>query len=425
MVDFNQTTKIMSNISIASQGFPHDKMMHQLQQFIEEIPYKGKETFLNTPVQISEKSLEDYENLSRILQDFFTKIVFNYVHDENLQHIYQLDDFLLAVINTANETDYYPGFHRPDFIYDTTGQAKICEIGCRYPINGWMLSHYLNEISNQFVSTTNKNWSAISGQSGFLTEFEKKFDKNEPVFLVRKSEKGTEINYLIKELAKEGVRIVAITPEELKPNDDGKLVAKGEIANQFFLELDREELQLFDKGVLREMIIKQKCINDVRSLVLIHDKRIMAVLYDASIMSDYVTGPDYDFLRQFLIPTFTLNAQQNRDFLLTTDQNWILKPNSGGRGIDIHIKNECSPEVWEDIVKNKWKDYMVQYYIEQEKFTLDVGGEQKEVNLVGMILLCNNKFYGPGLFRASSESIVNLHEGRGVILPYVVDKSIE
>lgn len=417
-------TDLMSKISIASKGFPHEEMIHQLQQSIGEVPYKGKETFLNTPVKVGNESIKDYAFLSFVLQHVFERIAFNYLHDERLQDIYQLDDFFKAVINTANQTPYQSGFYRPDFIYDVTGQEKICEIGCRYPINGWMLSNYLNETSKQHASTTNKDWSAIPEQSSFFEEFEKKFNKEKPVFLIHKNEKGTEVNYLIKELAEKDIRIISITPEELTL-EDGKLMSKGEVANQFFLELDREELRLFDPIVLEALILKGKCINDVRNLILIHDKRIMAVLYDHNIMPSYIFGEYYDFLKKFLIPTFTLNSQENRDFLLTTKQNWILKPNSGGRGIDVYIKDECSPEVWENIVTNEWQNYMVQHYVEQKKFTIESNGEKKDVNLVGLILCCNGKSYGPGLFRGSSESIVNLHQGRGVVLPCVLDKSIE
>ncbi|MBL4604418.1 MAG: hypothetical protein JKY02_01765 [Flavobacteriaceae bacterium] len=424
MTLITEKTDRMSKISLASKGFPHEEMMHQLQEKINEIPYKGKETFLNTPVQLGEESLKDYAFLSHVLHHVFERVVINYLQDERLQDIYQLDDFFNAVIDTANQVPYQVGFYRPDFVYDTTGQEKICEIGCRYPINGWMLSHYLNEVSEQFAKQTNMNWSAIPEQSGFFAEFEKKFNKDEPVFLVHKREKGTEVNYLIKELAEKGIRIVSITPEELTL-EEGVLMGKGEAANQFFLELDREELRLFDQLVLKALILKGNCINDVRSIILLHDKRIMAVLYDHNIMINYISGEDYDFLKKFLIPTFTLNNQQNKDFLLITDQNWILKPNSGGRGIDVFIKDECTPETWKDIVTNKWKDYMVQNYIEQQKFTIVSGGEKREINLVGLILCCNNKSYGPGLFRGSSDSVINLHEGRGVVLPCVLDKSIE
>lgn len=415
----------MSKIFIAEKGFPHEEMVDQLQEFIGDLPYKGKETFLNTPVRIGTKSIEDYNLLSKLFYQVFSSIAINYVRDERLHHIYQLDDFLISVLNTANTVHYYPKFYRPDFIYDTTGQEKICEIGCRYPINGWMFSHYLNEISEKLSNTTNSNWNAVEGQADFLSEFEKEYNIEEPIFLIHKKEKGTEVNYLIKELADKGIRIISITPEELKIKEDGTLTAKGEIASQFFLELDREELRLFNPMVLREVITKGKCINDVRNIILIHDKRIMALLFNEVIMVSYASGPDYEFLKKFLIPSFTLNDPIDRDFLINDTQNWILKPNSGGRGIDIYIKDECDPETWKNVITNEWKNYMVQGYVEQQKFTIGSEKEQREVNLVGMVLMHNDKSFGPGLFRGSSDSIINLHEGRGVVLPCVIDKTIE
>lgn len=417
-------TNQMSKIFIAEKGFPHEEMIYQLQESIGNLPYKGKETFLNTPVRIGNQSLKDYNALSQLFYRIFSSIVINYTNDERLHDIFQLDDFLLAVLNTANTVHYYPDFYRPDFIYDTTGQERICKISCRYPFNGWMFSHYLNEISKKFSNATDSDWSAVEGQSDFLSQFDKKFNMDEPIFLVHKKEKGTEINYLIKELASKGISITSIAPEELQIKEDGTLTAKGETANQFFLELDREELRLFDPIVLREVITKGKCINDVRNIILIHDKRVMTVLFNDTIMASYVSGPDYDFLKKFLIPSFILNNQADRDFLINDTQNWILKPNNGERD-SIYIKDECDPETWKNIVTNEWKNYMVQEYVQQQKFAIKSEGKLREVNLVGTALMYNDTSFGPGLFHGSSESIVNLHEGSGFVLPCVVDKTIE
>tara|TARA_R110002073_G_scaffold8207_3_gene45784 strand:+ start:65898 stop:67157 length:1260 start_codon:yes stop_codon:yes gene_type:complete len=418
MIEQKRASIQESKISLSPKGFPKTEMISKLEDFLGEIPCIRSDTFSNFPVKINANYLENAERLGKLLNDIIVKIVYNYTRDERVQDIIRLDKELLEILLMAESTPYEIGMYRPDFVYDVNGQAKICEIGCRYPINGWMLSYFFNLTTKEFVSSVDKNWEAIPNQENFISEFSSRYDKEEPIFFIHNKEKGTEIHYLKKELAKNGIQFIDVNPKEFKLVD-GQLMVKDQIARQFYLEMDREELKAFDKDVLKSIIASGRCINDVRTILLIHDKRILTILFNEEIMPSYTDEYDYAFLKNFLIPSFTIYDQKDRDYLIKSSGSWVLKNNSGGRGIDIYLKNECGLEVWKEIITKNWQNYMVQEYVAQKEFVL---GKEK-INIVGMNLYFNGQSFGPGVFRGSSKRIINLHDGNGVAFPCVLDKT--
>jgi len=418
MIEQEKTFTQNSNISISSKGFPKAEMISQLEGYFGKIPHGGADTFLNFPVKIDHNYLADSERLGKLLNTILVKIIYNYARDERVQNVIQLDRELQEILLMAEGTPYELGMYRPDFVYDVNGQAKICEIGCRYPINGWMLSYYSNLVAKEFASSIDKNWTEIPDQENFISEFASRFDSEEPIFFIHNKEEGTEIHYLKKELVKSGIQVVDVKSNEIELID-GHLIANEQKAHQFYLEMDREELKTFDKDVLKSIITSGRCINDVRTIILIHDKRILTVLFNEVIMASYIDEYDYAFLKPYLIPSFTIQNQEDRDYLIQSTENWVLKNNSGGRGIGILLKNDCDPETWKETITNHWQEYMVQSYTEQKMFTLD----KEKINIVGMNLYFNGQSFGPGFFRGSSKKIINLHDAKGAAFPCVLDKT--
>jgi hypothetical protein len=66
---------------------------------------------------------------------------------------------------------------------------------------------------------------------------------------------------------------------------------------------------------------------------------------------------------------------------------------------------------------------MVQDYVDQKYFDFCYEGKNEQINVVGLLLCKDGWSYGPGIFRGSTEKVINMHEGRGVFLPCVVEKN--
>ena len=409
---------VLNGYSLSSKVVSYTDLTLQLKEYFEEIPFKGIDTFLNVPVLVDHSQLEVFSRLSEILNSVIKKIVLNYFNDKRIREIYQLDDELESILRLAESKPYQLGMYRPDFIFDQNGQLKICEIGCRYPINGWMLSYYTRQIFNTLLLINDNNNGTISEQPSFISTISNDLDSSKKLFYVHDIERGNEAYQFFDEITKQGFSINDISPKELEITN-GKLTVNGETATQFVLEMDREELKTISQEVLQGIIDSEKCLNDIRTLILVHDKRILSVLYDEQIMLDYIEKEDYDFLKHFLIPSYTLNSEKIRHKVINSSSNWVLKKNSGGRGIGIYVKNDCTPEIWNNVVSKEWKNYMIQEYVDQKIFNLKQDDKTESINIVGLLLFYNAQSFGPGIFRGSSQSVINIHNG-GYVLPSLI-----
>jgi hypothetical protein len=411
-----------SKITLSKKRISYDKLLPLLKEKFGEIPFNGKDTFMNVFVETNRDDLERYSKLTNLLSTVIIKIVQNYFHDKRIRDIYQLDVEFEKILKLAEPIPYTIGMYRPDFIFEKNGNEKICEIGCRYPINGWMVSHYIQLIFEELIHSEEKTSNAIPKKDSFITSVSEDFQKDKTIFCLHKKEKGTEVFSFFEELKNLGFTVANAAPDQLELIN-GQLEIEGTIARQFILEMDREELKDFNPEILKSLIETGKCLNDVRTLILVHDKRILSILYDAQIMKDYVNEEDYNFLKLFLIPSFSLCSEKKRNEILASSSNWILKRNSGGRGIDMHVKKECSPEIWENLIQNEWQNYMIQEFVEQDYFDLERENSIEKINLVGILLCYDSKLFGLGIFRGSTDSIVNVNKGSYILAP--VAKSLE
>lgn len=386
-------------------------------ELLGEVPLEGKAVFAEVPVVVSQDYIAQMQLITGILNKAFKAIVNNYFKDERIRSIYHLDTELEVILQQFVDHSYQVGFFRPDVLFDLKGQPRICEIGARYPLNGWMISHYAGKVYKKAFEQRSDHFSSVEALDSLVSNLSGIFSREAPVTLLHDEEKGTEVFYLKNELLKRGFVFNEARPQDLQLKG-GEVFLNNIAVSQFIFEMDREELRKFNPGVLSSIVEKCTYFNDIRTLILIHDKRVLAVLSDARIMLDYLAQEEYNQLQPFLIPSFYLQKAEDAKKFVESSRNFILKLNSGGRGIGAYVKNACDDEVWKAVLNTKWQQYMIQEYIEQHEY--QNLHSQAPIHLIGMILCCNDYCYGPGIFRGSDEYVINVHQGRGLIFPAMI-----
>lgn len=419
-------------------------------------------------------------------------VVRQYPHDPRIQAIYDLPDSLRAILRTAESEPYELGFYRPDLVFDRSGHPRICEIGARYPLNGWVLSALLEgmdaadeasipsssaDSSEAFVNAKQvQNHAGPQAQTLWLL-LHRHYPPGSTLALVHNRERGAEVHGALARLRAQGVNVLDVSPQVLALRNGAITADQGGKAitiDQCLLELDRTELDLFAPDVLQALIAQGQYRNDVRTLILVHDKRVLCVLSDPDILRDLVNADDAQTLKPWLIPSYVGNDSIARERLLEAPQNLIAKRSSGGRGIDAVIRSQCAPHEWRHLIETEWSSFMFQDYLDQLAFESEVkanasssngqaqlgsgrcpvseakplqGASSKPggpvstpvhsdpnhdyeraaaspdgagVHLVGMMLCCNERFLGPGVFRGSRDAIINVHQGRGQLYPVQV-----
>jgi hypothetical protein len=363
------------------------------------------------PVVVTSFYLHQLQQLSRILDIALRAIVARYFVDERIRAIYALPPAMeeLLRLTADSAAPYRIGFYRPDFVYDAAdGQPRLCEIGARYPLNGWMLSQAAAEIYEPYV--TEMGWAVQAGQRGLLDDLCARYRPGERVAMVHEGEAGTEIFLLVQALRERGVNFIQAHPAALTVNG-GQLEAGGCKIDHCILEMDRSELPLIPAPALRHLLATGTYFNDIRTLILIHDKRTLAVLWHEPVMRDILSPEDMAALRPFLIPSWSIDSPAACEALLAREGDMIVKRSSGGRGVDALVRSDCGEGAWRlrlrtDLARDMYQDYLAQY-------EFHVPGELRPVHLVGMHLCHDAISYGAGVFRGASGKIINVHGRRG------------
>lgn len=400
------------------QPIAYEEIEQAYISLVGEVPLGGLKTYANIPVGIHEEVLPAVQECVAVLEKAIEQVVHHYATDTRIQRIYGLEKNLEDVLALAADIPYCVGAFRPDFLIADNGQWKLCEIGARFPLNGWMISYYTGQVMAQL--NVDKEACTSTILCDIPDVFANLFDAEQPLVLVLDNEAGSEVHWLLEVFCQKGVAVHIARPNELSMRDGMCVLHDGIPVQQCILEMDRSELQKFSPDVLRHIVQNCVYINDVRTLILVHDKRILAVLYDESIMRDYLSEEEYALLQPYLIPSFSLYSNTARERHAAEQAGWVLKQSSGGRGEGMFVGHECLGRLWQEIVTYCWRDYMVQQYVPQRAYHLPTETGSETVHIVGMLLCLHTMFCGIGICRGSSHEIINVHRGRGRIFPTVL-----
>lgn len=399
-------------------------MPAHLDRFIRELEALGGElgwyspSFSPYPILITRADLDEFQRLRLLLNTAIRGIVKTYLGDKRIREIIQLPPDLCEILETMAKRPYRIGSFRPDLLLDQTGQWRICEINARFPLNGYMVSTYINSfIAN--LDYLAQNESAIPGLEQLIDQGLSRLGSR--VTLVKDLDLGKEIHLFISELQRRGIFCQQCSPEELQVTA-GQLTVCGEPAGSLIWEVKREELRKLPSAVVEVLAHDTPYFNDLRTQILVHDKRLLAVLQSEEIVKSFLDRDDLSFLRRFLIPTWNAAEPTIQDNLRTDPKRWLLKPNSSGRGKGILVGRSCLGDTWLQGLKN-CREYTAQYFLPQQEIPITAfeGGRPvtRNLNLVAMLPGFDETLMGPGFFRASDEELINLHGAGGSLVPAV------
>lgn len=400
-------------LRIAERSFAED-LRSALAMRLGDPPVIDSEQLAATPVLITPAYLARLDRLNQLLDKALRAIVEHYSDDPRIRAVYALPEPMEAILRLARGAPYRVGWYRPDLVHDANGGPRVCEIGARYPLNGWMVSERAAQALAPHAAATGLG--AVTGH-GFLDALCSQYRPGETVAMLHAGEAGTEIFLLAEALRERGIGFASVSPAAIGL-EGGRLCAAGRTIDHAILEMDRSELPLISGEVLRHLIDTGRYFNDVRTLILVHDKRVLAVLWDDAIRQDLLGADEAEELRAFLIPSWTITEAGGCEALFARGEDMIAKRSSGGRGIDALVRRECGEAAWRARVERDWPRDMYQHYLPQRDF--GAPGDARATHLIGLQLCRDATSYGPGIFRGSSASVINLHGDRGLIyLPLI------
>lgn len=390
------------------------------------LPYQ-EVCFNPYPLVMPQQLTARLERLSERLLRSLTFVATSYVDNKSMQTKMPIPERLMHFLTLARGTPYHMGTVRPDLLFGKHGEVKVCEINARFPLNGMALSQWVNHGAEKASYLSWNGYQPIKASRDICAAMLARFCIDQPVVRVASSEGGGESRFFLSEFQKLGGTCYHARPEELNV-DDASITLNNRPVNDFILEIDREELLQFNDDVIKRIIRNSNHINDIRTLILIHDKRILSLLSDHDIMRPHLSPFEHNELISGLLANADLHNEKGMQQVLTNKNNWVLKKCSGGRGIDMHIGKSVCQTQWEDIIKNDQSDYTAQEYLEPSKFPIAHKAFANRIttpsnqcnprkttamNIVGSLPCFDGTSFGPGMFRASQLDCVNIGDGRG------------
>ena len=360
------------------------------------------------PLLFNKQLVYQINDCHSLLIEAIHQIVTHFFSDSALRQIISLNDQTLNLLHPLKDKPYEIGAIRPDFLFDKTYQLKICEINARFPMNAFILSQCIyDEIVKNFVDKISCLHKKMIKNFEILNQF---FDYTQPIYILFDKEKSFDI-FLLKNIWEKtlpNLKLKLMTPPECLFKN--KFLDQRRNRFQGILNLHQEELLTLEPSLFNE-ITAQTYFNDIRTILIVHDKRLLSVLSNKTIMSRYISSEKYNRLATYIIPTYSLNDNTIEN-IKVNPKNWVLKKISAGKGEGMTIGKETPLAKFSTVLNEKKLDYIAQPFIEQPLFQLLNGScTYQALYLVGTILSFNNILVGPGLLRGSHKTIINIAQG--------------
>ncbi len=366
----------------------------------------------STPFKIAPQLQHEIKKLQPILLKAIDRIVTDYHYNVEIADRLRLSADERSLLRATKDQVYEIGCIRPDVLFDIEGKIHICEINARFPTNGFILSSYLRQYFHS---------QAADAQS-LILQLARRFDLRRPIRIIKGRERGFDINLLEHELTKyqAAVNCKICAPSDLQLSD-GTLYCNGIACDQLVLELHQDELLALNEDVLSHIIQHCDYFNDIRTILIVHNKRFLALLNDVAFLEKYLDHDQATYLSSHVIESHALDKKTVDAILLNTN-DWVLKKTSSGKGEGMLIGMSTPTDVMASTLHESACQYMAQRYLPQKKFTLTDGlnnHQQTAKFIVGMLMSYNNLPLGLGFLRAGAGDNVNASSAGGEIIGWV------
>jgi hypothetical protein len=183
------------------------------------------------------------------------------------------------------------------------------------------------------------------------------------------------------------------------------------------------ELEELTSEQLRQLA-QADCLNPLSTVILLHDKRFLAVLWDDAFREAALGKEDSDFVARFLIPTYTRKQAANiwEDAYRKKD-GYILKPQLLGKSEGIVPGPLVTERDWKACFDSKQIESMVlQPFVTQRRFHASIDGKSFQDYGTGMLLCLEDELQGLGQFRMSSCEVINYVADDRKMVPWITDE---
>ncbi|KAM5443991.1 hypothetical protein MferCBS31731_000508 [Microsporum ferrugineum] len=363
------------------------------------------------------------------------------------------------------------GSWRPDFLVEEASPStsienfRICEINARFSFNGYLLLTY-GQDAILHVGEHKSEFGRAADPERFINGLFGLFDIERPLYILKGEEHGHDV-YMFSAYVKKvtGSPVIFVRPSELRlipcsdapfgkrlcrvvKNDssddtnhgngnirtihpktfmhDGELV---EEVTQVGMELHQRELRALPLEMLKH--ISLRCFNDMRTIFLVHDKRMLGIVLQEleSLVHKHgiLTQEQAGILRKGIATTLLPGSPELDHYYHQCKatpglkDDFLLKPVRSGKGAGILFGDELPTEAWLEKLERSRSPalvpgqttYVVQRHVKQPRYDVLFGEQDKKQQnyLIGTYHSVNGHFLGIGIWRSGPGRICAVSRG--------------
>ncbi|KAL7919893.1 hypothetical protein ACQKWADRAFT_299944 [Trichoderma austrokoningii] len=382
-------------------------------------------------VYIHPTLIERFDQIQSALGKVTTNIIERWFSDKEADFPSRmpLDKHEEDVIRWIDSSGIVPGYagregcSRPDFLISATSESPyqpiICEINARFPFNSWF---FVEAATEPFERAGLRNSGLITGHDSvaFGDAAISLFDTSHHAhILLGKQWKGFDVHLLpsmFKQRTGHEMRIISpsdlrLTPDSASPTgyhlsctiqDSEEL----ERVWQISLDIVQTEMQEFSPEMLRE--IARICINDLRSVFLLHDKRLLAIVLeelDSLLEQGVVDTMEAQLLKESIAPSYVPGSAGWHKAISSPNakEGLMLKDARGGIGRGHVFGHNVTQEEWDESLRAvgdgrliDGKGTVLQRKVDQVSFDIlnPAGDAFKSYYLIGAWAAVNGRYLG-------------------------------
>jgi hypothetical protein len=387
-------------------------------RFLELLEAQGLDVHLYAaafnpyPFVVTAERLAELRALQRSIHRAIVAVVTHFGREARLSAVIRLPAAERELLARIADLPYRVGAFRPDFLHAADGSARVTEINARFPLNGFLSSAILNRC----VPLFNPGLVPLLPLAGLEAALRSRLGESGTVGILKSSEPGWDVN-LVRALW--GRRCEMVAPGALT----GRHLARW---RSVLLELHQHELIGEVPALLQPVLAGHPgVLNDLRTILIAHDKRLLALLSTADVLDDYLKADDLARLRRHVVPTWVkgLAPEKVRE-ARECPAGWLAKPPRSGKGKGIVVSSQLTPARWRETLDELPDDWVLQPYVEQQTFpvtTLRHGDlETTPMRVVGVLPALDDYAFGPGLYRAAADEVVNVARGGIILAPAMI-----
>tara|TARA_Y100000385_G_C13100608_1_gene644304 strand:+ start:1707 stop:2933 length:1227 start_codon:yes stop_codon:yes gene_type:complete len=380
-----------------------------------------EESALRYPYYYDEPCVIDsdqFDNLKKVQHLLFKSFKYFLPRYEQYDSIIEYSEKFKKIVTSFNLEETRIGFYRPDFVIPETGKIKICELGCRYYEAYWGhgISEFIMEKRNKCSNQENNRSRIIDNVIDHAFEWWSGLEDS--LVILKGRDREGDIRFYRPFFEKIGVTLHYIYPDTIA--DNLHLLEQRPVLNAF----SQMEIEALTENEIHA-ISKSDCLNPLPTVLLLHDKRFLAVLWDDEFRDSALGKMDSSFLKEYLIPTYT--RKQSKDLWTYAQNNkdeFILKPQLLGKSEGIIPGPLVSELEWKSAFNaESIKTMILQRWINQKEFNASIDGKNFLDYGTGMLLCMEDEFYGPGQFRMSSCEVINYIKDDRKMAPWITDNA--